>query len=177
MWHTCGGGEGGLGLRLGRPPTSQTVDPCHLPCPCLSTKRAHLLGTVDWKERVVGTASDLPLGSNESNVHLAEQGEVDSLWSPFLCPKPFDKNEGIAGCPGDTGWLFHELQRSWVRRRTCRTSFLVIQLCVRPMHGSNSPKRASGRAAPICINFLQGESLVAPHLSLLPPCPLRRMPS
>jgi len=51
-------------------------------------------------EMVEGTASNLPSRSEGSEIRLAERDVVESLSSPFLRPKTFDKKEGIVAWPG-----------------------------------------------------------------------------
>ena len=50
-------------------------------------------------EMVEGTASNLPSRSEGSELRLTERGVAVSFSSPFLRPKTFDRNEGIAACP------------------------------------------------------------------------------
>ena len=61
--------------------------------PCTSSGNLGLDG-----EMVEGTASNFPSRSEGSEERLTERG-VESFSSPFLRPKTFDKNEGIATCP------------------------------------------------------------------------------
>lgn len=90
-------GEGGwdFDLDLNNPNGPALSPSLSLP---FSDMRASSGNLGDDGEMVEGTASNLPSRSEGSEARLAERGEAGSLSSPFLRPKTFDKNEGIAAC-------------------------------------------------------------------------------